>query len=159
MFVVGLLMVLSAEFCFFSSDSLNCAASIVRVRYYTNQIVLNTLWNSYLNQATKNVYRYLYFPKFPIPKEIPWWKISKQKRNPFIISVTSTLPSPLEPPHWAGPRVKHYCLRCSFWLLVVVRHFSPFLCLSWCLSVWKYPNVLCNCIAICCISKCKAHDK
>ena len=145
MFVVGLFMVPSAEFYFFSSDSLNCAASIVRLRYYTNQIVLNTLWNSYLNQATKNVYRYLYFPKFPIPKEIPWWKISKQKRNPFIISV------PLQPPPCAGPRVKHYCLRCSFWLLVVVRYFTPFLCLSWFLSVWKYPNALCNCIAICCI--------
>ena len=144
MFVVGLFMVPSAEFSFFSSDSLNCAASIVRVRCYTNQIVLNTLWNSYLNQATKNVYSYLYCPKFPIPKEIPWWKISKQKRNPFIISVTSTLPSQLQPPPWAGPRVKHYCLRCSFWLLVVVRHFSPFLCLSWFLSVWKYPNAVCK---------------
>ena len=110
-----------------------------------------TLWNSYLNQATKNVYRYLYFPKFPIPKEIPWWKISKQKRNPLIILVTSTLPSQLQPPPWAGPRVKHYCLRCSFWLLVVVRHFSPFLCLSWFLSVWKYPSALCKCIAKCCI--------
>ena len=151
MVVVGLFIVPSAEFYFFSSDSLNCAASIVRVRYYTNQIVLNTLWNSYLNQATKNVYRYLYFPKFPIPKEIPWWKSSKQKRNPFIISVTSTLPSQLQPPPWAGPRVKHYCLRCSFWLLEVVRHLFPFLCLSWFLSVWKYPNALCNCIAICCI--------
>ena len=61
MFVVGLFIVPSAEFYFFSSDRLNCAASIVRVRYYTNQIVLKT----------KNVYRYLYFPKFPIPKEIP----------------------------------------------------------------------------------------
>ena len=95
MFVVGLFIVPSAEFYFFSSDSLNCAASsIVRVRYYANQIVLNTLWNSYLKQATKNVYRYLYFPKFPIPKEIQWWKSSKQKTNPFITSVTSTLPSP-----------------------------------------------------------------
>ena len=153
MFVVGLFIVPSAEFYFFSSDSLNCAASIVRVRYYTNQIVLNTLWNSYLNQATKNVYRYLYFPNFPIPKEIPWWKISKQKRNPFIISVTWTLLSPSElyspqPPPRAGPRVRYHCLRCSFRLLVVVRLFSPFLCLSWFLSVWKYPNALCNCIAI-----------
>ena len=41
MFVVGLFIVPSAEFYFFSSDSLNFAASIVRVRYYTNQIVLN----------------------------------------------------------------------------------------------------------------------
>ena len=49
MVVVGLFIVPSAEFYFFSSDSLNCAASIVRVRYYTNQIVLNT----------KNVYKYL----------------------------------------------------------------------------------------------------
>ena len=89
MFVVGLFIVPSAEFYFFSSDSLNCAASIVRVRYYTYQIVLNTLWNSYLHQATKNVYRYLYFPNCPIPKQISSSKISKQKRNPFIISVTS----------------------------------------------------------------------
>ena len=58
MFVVGLFMLPSAEFYFFSSDSLSCAASIARVRYYPNQIVLNTLWNSYLNKATKNVYRY-----------------------------------------------------------------------------------------------------
>ena len=93
MFVVALFILPSAEFYFFSSDRLNCAASIVRVGYYTNQIVLNTLWNSYLNQATKNVYRYLYFPNFSIPKEIRWWKSSKQKRNLFIISVTSTLPS------------------------------------------------------------------
>ena len=96
--LVGLFIVPPAEFYFFSSDSLNCAASlIVRVRYYTNQIVLNALWNSYWNKATKNVYRYLYFPNFLIPKEIPWWKLSKQKRNPFIISVTSTLPSPSKP--------------------------------------------------------------
>ena len=80
------------------------------VGYYTNQIVLNTLWNSYLNQATKN---------FPIPKEIPWWKFSKQKRNRFIISVTSTHPSPSNP--LAGPRVKRHCLRCSNqcrWLVI-----------------------------------------
>ena len=60
-------------------------------------VVLNTLWNSYLNQATKNVYTYLYLPNFFIPKEIPWWKFWKQKRNPFIISITSTLPSPSNP--------------------------------------------------------------
>ena len=39
MFVVGLFIVPFAEFYFFSSDRLNCAASIVRLRYYTNQIV------------------------------------------------------------------------------------------------------------------------
>ena len=47
MFVVGLFTVPSAEFIFFSSDSLNCVARIVRARYTTpirsNQIVLNTL--------------------------------------------------------------------------------------------------------------------
>ena len=43
MFIVGLFIIPSAEFYFFSSDRLNCAASIVRVQYYTNQIVLNTL--------------------------------------------------------------------------------------------------------------------
>ena len=77
-------------------------------------------------------------------------------RNKKEISLSSrklqlSPPPSLQPPPWAGPRVKHYCLHCSFWLLVVVRHFSPFLCFSWFLSVWKYPNALCNCIAICCI--------
>ena len=38
MFLVGLFIVTSAEFIFFASDSLNYAASIVRARYYTNQI-------------------------------------------------------------------------------------------------------------------------
>ena len=151
MFVVGLFIVPSAEFCFFSSDSLNCTASIVRLRYYTNQIVLNTLWNSYLNQATKKVYRYLYFPKFPIPKEIPWLKNFKTKKKSLYHLGNFNSLFPLQPPPRAEPRVKYYCLRCSFWLLVVVRHFSPFLCLSWFLSVWKYPNALCNCISICCI--------
>ena len=58
------------------------------------------------------------------------------------------LPSnPLPPPPTrAGPRVKLYCLRCSFLLLVVVRHFPHFLCLSLFLPVWKYPNALCNSI-------------
>ena len=106
MFVVGLFMVPSAEFYFFSSDSLNCAASIVRVRYYTSQIVLNTLWNSYLNQATKNVYRYLYFQGFLSLKKSRDEKFENKKRNPFIFSVTSTLPSPLQLPPWAGPRVQ-----------------------------------------------------
>ena len=44
-------------------------------------------------------------------------------------------PLPLQPPPWAGPRVKHYCWRCSFWLLEVVRHLSPSLYFSWFLSV------------------------
>ena len=38
MFLVGLFIVPSAEFIFFASDSLTCAASIVRARYYSNQI-------------------------------------------------------------------------------------------------------------------------
>ena len=59
-------------------------------------------------------------------------------------------PLPLNPPlpPRAWPRVKLYCLCCSFLLLVVVRHFSHFLCLSLFLSVWNYRNALCNSIAI-----------
>ena len=33
---------------------------------------------------------YLYLPNLPIRKEIPYWKFSQKKRNPFIISVTLT---------------------------------------------------------------------
>ena len=111
MFVVGLFIVPSAEFIFFASDSLICAASIVQ----------------------KCLIYFLYFPNFPILKENPKWKISKQKRNPFIISVTLTLSSPSTSPPPPPPPG-------AFLLLVVVRHFSHFLCLSWFLSVWKYPH-------------------
>ena len=100
------------------------------VRYYRKQIafyswkrpisvvvvvvVLNTLWNSYLNQATKNVYIYLCLPNFPIFKEIPWWKFSKPKRKPFYHLGNFNSPFHLQPPPSAkGPRVKRYCLRCS----------------------------------------------
>ena len=155
MFLVGLFIVPPAEFYFFSSDSLNCAASlIVRVRYYTNQIVLNTLWNSYVNKATKNVYRYLYFPNFPIPKEIPLMKTFKTKKKSRYHLGNFNSPLPLQTP--PGPGLGSDIIVCVVlfgcaWLLVVVRHFSPFLCLFWFLSVWKYPIALCNCIAICCI--------
>ena len=78
MFVVVLFIVPSAEFYFFSSDSLNCAANIAHVRYYTNQIVLNTLWDSYSNQATKIfIFQIFLSPKksrdenFQNKKEIP----------------------------------------------------------------------------------------
>ena len=145
MFVVGLFIVPSAEFYFFSSDSLNCAASIVRMRYYTNQIVLNTLWNSYLNQATKNVYRYLYFPNFPIPKEIPWWKISKQKRNPFIISVTSTLPSPSKPR--LGPGLGSDIIVCVF-LFGCWKLFDTFPPSSVCPGFCQFGNILMRCAIV-----------
>ena len=66
-------------------------------------------------------------------------------RNKKEISLSSqylTLPSPPTPapPLRAGPSVKLHCLRRSFLLLVAVRHFFPFLCLSWFQSVWKYPH-------------------
>ena len=51
--------------------------------------------------------------------------------------------SPLvdKPPPWAGPRVK-YCLRCSFWLLAVFRHFPPS---SVCLGFFQFRNILMCC--------------
>ena len=69
---------------------------------WTARPALYACGNSYLNQAARNGYRYLYFPKFPIPNEIRWWKSSKQKRNPIIISVTSTLPSQSNPRQGSG---------------------------------------------------------
>ena len=143
--MVGLFIVPSAEFYFSSSDRLNCAASIVRVRYYTNQIVLNTLWNSYLNQATKNIYRYLYFPKFPIPKEIPWWKSSKQKRNPFITSVTSTLPSKSNPR--LGPGLGSNIIVCVV-LFGCWQWFDTSLPSSVCPGFCQFGNILMRCAIV-----------
>ena len=72
----------------FSSDSLNCEASIVRA--VLHQFLLKSRYHK------TSIYK-LYLLNFPIAKEIPWWKISKQKRNTFIILVTLTLPSPSNP--------------------------------------------------------------
>ena len=91
------------------------------------------------------------FSKFSYPQRNPVMNNFKTKKKSLSHLGNFNSPLPFQPPPRAGPRVRYYCLRCSFWLLVVVRHFSPFLCLSWFLSVWKYPNALCNCIAICCI--------
>ena len=120
----------------FSSDSLNCAASIERARYSTN---------SYLNQGiTKRPY-ILIFAKFSNRQRIPQRKNFKTKRNSFIISVTLTLPPslPRPPPTPALSRAQSQILFALLFSVVgvVVSHFSPFLCLSWFLSVWKYPNV------------------
>ena len=72
----------------FSSDSLNCTASIVRARYSTN---------SYLNQGiTKRSYTFI-FAKFSHRQRNPLMKISKQKRNTLIILITLTLLSPSNP--------------------------------------------------------------
>ena len=114
-------------------------------RYYTNQIVLNSLWNSYLNQATKNVYSYLYFPKFPISTEIPWWKVSKQKRNPFIISVTSTLPSPSKPR--LGPGLGSYIIVCVF-LFGCWKLFDTFPPSSVCPGFCQFGNILMRCAIV-----------
>ena len=53
-------------------------SNIVHVRYYTNQVVLNTVWDSYSNQATKIfIFQILLSPKksrdenFQNKKEIP----------------------------------------------------------------------------------------
>ena len=109
MFVVGLFIVPSAEFIFFASDSLNCAASIV--------------------QKCLNIF--LIFSKFSYPQRKPVMKNFKTKTKSLyhLSNFNSPLPSNLPPPA-PGP----------FLLLVVVRHFSHFLCLSWFRSVWKYPH-------------------
>ena len=84
------------------------------------------------------------FSKFSYPQRNPVMKIFKTKKKSLYHLDNFNSPLPLQTPPGAGPRVRY----CSFWFLVVVRHFSLFLCLSWFLSVWKYPNALCNFIAI-----------
>ena len=109
---------------------------------------LKFLLKSNYNQKCLQVF---IFSKVSYPQRNPVMKKFKTKKKSLYHLGNFNSPLQVQPPAGAGPRVKHYCLRCSFWLLVVVRHFSPFLCLSWFLSVWKYPNALCNCIATCCI--------
>ena len=69
----------------FSSDSLNCAASIVPAQYSTSQIVLNFPWESYLNQGSKKrLYIYLHICQiFLLPKKSPNEKYQNKKEIPL----------------------------------------------------------------------------
>ena len=146
MFVVGLFIIPSAEFYFFSSDSLNCAVNICLTLYTCGTTPIRLFWIPFEIPTQIKLPKFL-FSKFYYPQRNPVMKIFKTKKKSLYHLGNFNSPLPLQTPPGAGPRVRY----CSFWLLVVVRHFSPFLCLSWFLSVWKYPNALCNCIAICCI--------
>ena len=109
MFVVGLFIVPSAQFMFFSSDSLNYAASIVRARYHTNQIQSDCfeyplkflLKSSY--QKCPNIF--LIFSKFSYPQTKTVLKNLKT-RNKSLYHL-SNFNSPLQPMPWDVPRVKH----------------------------------------------------
>ena len=109
----------------FLSDSLNrhCTHGTSPVRLFWTSFEIPTLI-----KVTKNVYIYIYiyiFAKFscyqrnPLMKNI---KTNKQKNLYHLGTFNSPLPD--KPPLCAGHRVK-YCLRCSFWLLAVFRHFPP----------------------------------
>ena len=112
----------------FSSNSLNCAASIVRARYSTSQIVLNFTWESYLNQGSKkNVYIYLHI-----------CQISYCQRNPLMKNI-KTKKKYL---YHLGNQEPKYCLRCSFWLFAVFRHFPPS---SVCPGFSQFRNILMCC--------------
>ena len=89
----------------------------------------------------QKVYRYLDFPKFPIPKEIPWWKSSKQERNAFIISVTSTLPSQSNPR--LGPGLGSNIIVC---VVLFLSYFEKIADMS---VVWAYVSLwLCNLVSL-----------
>ena len=74
---------------------------------------------------------FLIFSKFSYPQRKPEMKNFKTKKKSLyhLRNFNSLLPFNLPPPPPG-----------AFLLLVVVRHFSHFLCLSWFLSVWKYPH-------------------
>ena len=106
MFLVGLFIVPSAEFIFFASDSLNCAASIVRARYYTNQIQSDCfeytlkflLKSSY--QKCLNIFLIFFF-KFSYPQRKPVMKNFKTKKKSLYhlpSPISLTLPYPPTPP-------------------------------------------------------------
>ena len=70
----------------------------------------------------------------------------KTKKNSFIISVTSTLPSPLQPPLWTGPRVKHILLALFF---LVVGSGSTLLPLPlFVLGFCQFGNILMHCAIV-----------
>ena len=58
------------------------------------------------------------FSKVSYPQRNPSMKNFKTKKKSLYHLGNFNSPLPLQPPPRAGPRVKYYCLRCSFWLLV-----------------------------------------
>ena len=62
--------------------------------------------------------------KSSYPQRNPVMKNFKTKNNCLYHLGNFNSSLPLQPPPWSGPGVKQYCLRCSFWLLVVVRHLT-----------------------------------
>ena len=94
----------------------------------------------------------LNYPFYPQRKPVVKHFKTKKKSLYYLPSpISLTLPSPptpSPPPPPLGPGLGSNCIVCAvlFLLLVVVRHFPHFLCLSLFLPVWKYPNALCNSI-------------
>ena len=111
MFLVGLFIVPSAEFIFFASDSLTCAASIVRARYYSNQIQSDCFEHT-LKFLLKSSYQiclniFLIFSTFSYPQRKPVMKNFKTKKkslyhlpSPISLTLPST-PTPPPPPQRA----------------------------------------------------------
>ena len=100
-------------------------------------VVLNTLWNSYLNQATKNVYIIIFvFAKFSYPQRNPVMKIFKTKKKSLYYLGNFNSPLPLQP-LWPGlwPGLRSNVIVCaSFWsvslisVVQVIRREQP---ISW----------------------------
>ena len=115
MFVVVLFILPSAEFYFFSSDSLNCAANIV-CGTTANKCCCCCGFEYPLKFLFKSSYKkclYIFvFANFSYLQRNPVMKIFKTKTKSLHLGTLNS-PFHLQPPPSAGPRVKRYCLRCS----------------------------------------------
>ena len=135
-------------FFFFSSDSLNCAANIACST--TENRLPSTHGNAnkcccccccfeyplkflFKSSYQKCLYNYICICQIFLSQRNPVMKIFKTKKNPFIISVTSTLPSPFNPRLWPGLR-SNVIVCASFWsvslisVVQVIRREQP---ISW----------------------------
>ena len=117
-----------------------------RPALYARYSTIRLFWISFeiptLIKATKNVYIYIYiFAKFSCCQRNPLMKNIKTKKKYLYHLGNFNSPFPDKPPPCAGHRVK-YCLRCSFWLLAVFRHFPPS---SVCPGFCHFRNILMCC--------------
>ena len=145
MFVVGLFIVPSAEFYFFSSDSLNCAVNISLTLYTCGTTPwIRLFWIPFEIPTQIKQPKFL-FSKFSYPQRNPVMKIFKTKKKSLYHLGNFNSPLPLQPPPRAGPRVKYYCLGCSFWLLVVFDTFPPS---SVCPGFCQFGNILMRCAIV-----------
>ena len=144
MFVVGLFIVPSAEFYFFSSDSLNWAVNISLTLYTCGTTPIRLFWIPFEIPTQIKLPKFL-FSKFSYPQRNPVMKIFKTKKKSLYHLGNFNSPLPLQTPPRAGPG--SYIIVCVF-LFGCWKLFDTFPSSSVCPGFCQFGNILMRCAIV-----------